>query len=419
MRWREFTRAGHWPTLACAFLYFDLSFMLWMLLGALGVFVAQEFGLSPSQKGLMVAAPVLSGAVLRLVMGAASDRWGGKRVGMAGMVLTALPLAWGGWAMNRFGDGLGVGVLLGVAGASFAVALPLASRWYPPRYQGLAMGIAGAGNSGTVLAALCAPRLAEHFGWRAVFQLALIPLLVVFGGFSLFARDSPRQVTGRIVHRQLLRERDLWRLNLFYMITFGGFVGLASFLPIFFCDQYGCSRTMAGTWAAACVFAGSLLRPLGGSLADRFGGVRILRVLFIVVVALATLLARLPVLPFAVTLLVLTMGSLGMGNGAVFQLVGQRFQREVGVATGIVGACGGLGGFLLPSSLGLLKEVGGSYGFGFAAFAMAASGAAVALALAQREWQRTWRPLRAEAAPGDVRAAHRWEAHPSAWRVAE
>jgi len=280
------------------------------------------------------------------------------------------------------------------------VALPLASRWYPPRYQGLAMGIAGAGNSGTVLAALFAPRLAEHIGWRGVFQVAIIPLLAVLCAFALFARDNPDRPSARPRYRELLRERDLWWLNLFYTITFGGFVGLASFLPIFFCDQYGCSRVMAGTWAAACVFAGSFLRPFGGSLADRFGGVRVLGVLYGIVVALVMLLTQLPALSLAVTLLIFTTGSLGMGNGAVFQLVGQRFHREVGLATGIVGACGGVGGFLLPSTLGILKDVGGSYGLGFAAYALAAAAAAIALAIAQREWRRTWAPVRAEAAAG-------------------
>jgi NNP family nitrate/nitrite transporter-like MFS transporter len=390
MQLREFARAGHWPTLVCAFLYFDLSFMLWMLLGALGVFIAQEFGLTPAEKGLLVALPILSGAALRLVLGAASDRWGARRVGIVGMLLTALPLAWGGFAMSSFADGLGVGALLGVAGASFAVALPLASRWYPPRYQGIAMGIAGAGNSGTVLAALFAPRLAEHFGWRGVFQLALIPLLIVLCGFALFARDNPEQPARATRYAQLLRERDLWWLNLFYTITFGGFVGLASFLPIFFSDQYGCSPVAAGTWAAACVFAGSFLRPFGGSLADRLGGVRVLGVLYVIVTALGALLAQLPAFPLAVATLVLMSGSLGMGNGAVFQLVGQRFHRDVGLATGVVGACGGVGGFLLPSTLGVLKQVAGSYGFGFAVFALAAAVAALALMLAQREWQRTW-----------------------------
>jgi NNP family nitrate/nitrite transporter-like MFS transporter len=222
----------------------------------------------------------------------------------------------------------------------------------------------------------------------------------VFCCFALFARDNPDRAGQRTGYRQLLRQRDLWRLNLFYTVTFGGFVGLASFLPIFFCDQYDCSRVAAGTWAAACVFAGSFLRPLGGSLADRFGGVRVLRVLYVVVIALVTALANLPAFPYALTLLVLTTGSLGMGNGAVFQLVGQRFHREVGVATGIVGACSGVGGFVLPSSLGLLKEVGGSYGLGFAAFAVAATGAVVALAIAQREWQQTWGGLQTEGAPG-------------------
>src|SRR5262245_43956061 len=117
MRMREFTRVGHWPTLLCAFLYFDLSFMVWMLLGALGVFIAREFGLSPAQKGFLVAVPVLSGAVLRVVMGFASDRWGAKRMAVTGLTLTTLPLLWGGWAMGSFASALGVGVLLGVAGA--------------------------------------------------------------------------------------------------------------------------------------------------------------------------------------------------------------------------------------------------------------------------------------------------------------
>jgi NNP family nitrate/nitrite transporter-like MFS transporter len=396
MRVREFMRVGHWPTLLCAFLYFDLSFMLWMLLGALGVFIAQEFGLTPAQKGLLVAVPVLAGALLRLAMGFASDRWGAKRVGVAGLVLTAAPLCWGGFAMHSFADGLGVGALLGVAGASFAVALPLASRWYPPQYQGFAMGIAGAGNSGTVLAALFAPRLAEVVGWRGVFQLALIPLVLVLGAFACWAKDSPRGAGAATRYPHVLRARDLWWLNLFYTITFGGFVGLASFLPIFFNDQYGCSRVASGTAAAACVFAGSFLRPLGGSLADRLGGVRVLGALYIVVAGLIASAAQLPDLPLALALLIAAAGCLGMGNGAVFQLVGQRFHREVGVATGVVGACGGVGGFLLPSTLGVLKQVTGSYAWGLALFAAAAAAAAIALTIAQREWQRTWRALRLE-----------------------
>ncbi len=388
MRVREFTRAGHWPTLVCAFLYFDISFMVWMRLGALGVFIAQEFGLTPAEKGLLVAVPVLGGTVLRIVMGVASDRWGAKRTGVAGMLLTAVPLLWGGFAMHSFAASFGVGVLLGIAGASFAVALPIASRWYPTEFQGLAMGIAGAGNSGTVLAALFAPRLAEIIGWRGVFRLALIPLCVVLLAFAIFARESPVR-PARPRYRAMLGERDLWWLNLFYCITFGGFVGLASFLPIFFFDQYGCSRVTAGTWAALCVAAGSFLRPVGGHLADRLGGASVLGVLYASVAMLATLLAQLPAQYLALLLLVLIMACLGMGNGAVFQLVGQRFGREVGVATGIIGAAGGFGGFVLPSLFGVLKQFAGSYGVGFALYAVITGSAALTLTLVRREWRQS------------------------------
>lgn len=391
MRVREFLQVGHWPTLLCAFFYFDLSFMVWMLLGALGVFVAQEFGLTPAEKGFLVAVPVLAGAILRVPMGMASDRWGAKRIGVVGMTLTIVPLLWASVAMKSFAEALAVGAMLGIAGASFAVALPLASRWYPPRHQGIAMGIAGAGNSGTVLAALFAPRLAELVGWRGVFGLALIPLLAVLVCFAGVARDNPAYLAKPPSYLELLRQRDVWWLNFFYTITFGGFVGLASFLPIFFFDQYGCDRVTAGTWTAACVFAGSAFRPLGGYLADRFGGVSILGVLYVVVLMLAALVARLPALPLVLALLILAMSSLGMGNGAVFQLVGQRFHNEVGIATGIVGASGGVGGFLLPSLLGVLKQITGSYGAGFTLFALAAAAAAVALIVAEREWQRTWK----------------------------
>lgn len=399
MRMRELARLGHWPTLLCAFLYFDLSFMLWMLLGALGVFVAQEFSLTPAEKGFLVAVPVLAGAALRVVMGAASDRWGAKRVGIVGMVVTAVPLLWGGFALSNFASGLIVGALLGVAGASFAVALPLASRWYPPEHQGLAMGVAGAGNSGTVLAALFAPRLAELIGWRGVFQAALIPLVAVLIGFAAFARDNPAHLPACPRYGAVLGEPDLWRLNFFYAVTFGGFVGLASFLPIFFFDQYGCSRVTAGTWAALCVAAGSFLRPVGGYLADRFGGTGVLRILYVMVALLVALIAQLPALGFALALLVVTMACLGMGNGAVFQLVGKRFRREVGVATGMIGAAGGVGGFLLPSALGVLKQASGSYGTGFAVYAAAVGLAAAVLIAIQREWQRSWANVRVQAVP--------------------
>jgi NNP family nitrate/nitrite transporter-like MFS transporter len=390
MNLRDFRRAGHTPTLLSAFLYFDISFMVWVLLGALANSIVPEFGLSDSQKGLMVAVPLLGGAVLRLALGVLTDRIGARRTGILGLSLTAIPLMLGWLWADSFSKVLLVGLLLGVAGASFAAALPLASRWYPPQYQGLAMGIAGAGNSGTALATFFGPRLAQVWGWHAVFGLALVPVLVTLAVFVILARDSPTQPAprGLSAYAEVLGARDTWWFCLLYAVTFGGFVGLASFLNIFFLSQYGLTRIQAGNCATLCVFAGSFLRPLGGYLSDRLGGIRILTLLYLGVGVLMLGLSALPPLAWGTLLMFAAMGLLGMGNGAVFQIVPQRFPREIGVVTGIVGAAGGIGGFFLPNLLGTLRQLTGSFSGGFLTFALVGCfGASAALTYASRSWQ--------------------------------
>ena len=389
MNLRDFRRAGHAPSLLAAFLYFDVSFMAWVLLGALGNSIADEFGLSAAQKGLMVAVPLLGGALLRPLMGLLTDYGGARRAGLIGLTLTIVPLLLGWLWADSFARMLVVGLMLGVAGASFAAALPLASRWYPPQYQGLALGIAGAGNSGTALATFFGPRLAELVGWHAVFGLALLPVVAVLGLFALLARDAPNRPApkGLASYAGVLGRRDAWWFCAFYAVTFGGFVGLASFLPIFFRDQYALGKVAAGNFATLCVVAGSFLRPLGGYLADRFGGVRVLVVLFLGLAVLMSGVAAMPPLVQGAGLLFLGMAALGLGNGAVFQLVPNRFPREIGVVTGLVGAVGGLGGFALPNVLGGLRQASGHFGGGFAAFALAALMAAVAMAAVGRAWQ--------------------------------
>jgi MFS transporter, NNP family, nitrate/nitrite transporter len=388
----SFLKVGHWPTLLSAFLYFDVSFMVWVLFGALANYVAADFGLTASQKGLMTAVPLLGGSLLRLLFGQLTDRIGAKKTGCIGLVATVIPLL-GGWL---WADSLPkvylVGLLLGVAGASFAAALPLASRWYPAKYQGLAMGIAGAGNSGTLFATLFAPRLAERFGWHAVFGLAIVPLLLVMLTFILFAKDAPQPEKRRKRSEffNVLKERDMALFSLFYAVTFGGFVGLASFLSVFLRDQYGVSKIQAGDLASLCVLAGSFLRPVGGWLADKVGGIRMLIALYGAVALLGSAAAMLPPLGMNVALLVTVMGCLGMGNGSVFQLVPHRFKDRMGVATGILGAAGGIGGFFLPTLLGGLKEATGSYGPGLLVFAGTALVALVTLHIAQRDWVQVW-----------------------------
>ncbi|WP_309092437.1 nitrate/nitrite transporter [Phenylobacterium sp.] len=391
---RSFLKSGHTPTLFSAFLYFDLSFMVWVLLGPLGVAIAKDFGLTPAQKGFMVAVPVLSGALLRLVAGVLVDHIGPKRTGLIGqlLVLAGLAAAWL-IGVNDYNQVLALGVLLGVAGASFAVALPLASRWYPPEHQGLALGIAGAGNSGTALAALFAPGLAQVFGWQNVVGLAALPLAAALVVYAMFAKDAPNRPPPKRLAEYLdvLKVRDAWWLMGLYSVTFGGFVGLSSSLTIYFNAEYGLPAVTAGFFTAACVFAGSFLRPVGGGLADRFGGVRTLSVVYVLAalgLALASFQQPSPWL--ALAFMIFSMSVLGMGNGAVFQLAPQRFGREIGVVTGLVGATGGIGGFYLASSLGWAKQVTGSYQPGLLAFAGLALLALVGLTGVKARWRRTW-----------------------------
>ncbi|XYU18793.1 nitrate/nitrite transporter [Bacillus pumilus] len=367
MKLSELKSSGHPKTLLSSFLYFDVSFMIWVLLGALGAFIAQDFALSTAEKGMIVAIPILSGSFFRIVLGLFTDRIGPKKTAVIGMLFTTIPLIWGFIAGTTLSELVLIGILLGVAGASFAVALPMASRWYPPHLQGVAMGIAGAGNSGTLISTLFGPRLAEIYGWHAVMGLALIPLSLVFLFFIFTAKDAPNQPTPKPLRSyfSVFQVKSTWFFCLLYAITFGGFVGLSSFLSIFFVDQYGISKIHAGDFVTLCVAAGSFFRPIGGLIADKIGGMKVLLGLFAVIGICLGGVSSLPALPLVITLLFTGMMCLGMGNGAVFQLVPQVFHKEIGIVTGIVGAAGGIGGFFLPNILGSLKEVTGSYMFGF------------------------------------------------------
>lgn len=389
-----FWQAGHRPTLFAAFLYFDLSFMVWVILGPLGVQIAHDLGLTAAQKGLMVATPVLSGALLRLVMGVMVDHLKPKLAGAIGQIVVIMALLSAWWlGVHTFQQVLVLGVFLGVAGAAFAVALPLASRWYPPEHQGTALGIAGAGNSGTVFAALFAPLLATYYGWQNVLGLAAIPLVVVFFVYLAVAKNSPNCPPAKSVtdYLRVMKDKDAWWFMFFYSVTFGGFVGLAASLTIYFNAQYGLSPVMAGYFTAACVFAGSMVRPLGGLLADRIGGIRTLSLMYLLAgISLVIVSLNLPQAWMSLLVFIAAMLSLGTGNGAVFQLVPQRFHKEIGVMTGLVGMAGGIGGFYLASSLGYAKQVTGSYQYGFLIFAGLTVLASLGLMSVKTRWRTTW-----------------------------
>lgn len=394
MQKTSFWKAGHTPTLLAAFFYFDLSFMVWVLLGPLAILIARDLGLSPAQKGLMVATPLLAGALLRIVMGVLVDHLKPKKAGLIGQLIVIAGLTWA-WLgnLNSYQNMLTLGVILGVAGAAFAVALPLASRWYPPEHQGTALGIAGAGNSGTAFAALFAPSLAIAYGWPNVFGLCLIPLGVALAVYLIFAKDAPTAPPAKAMaeYLHILKDKDAWWFMFFYSVTFGGFSGLASSLTIYFNSQYGLSPVTAGYFTAACVFAGSVVRPMGGRMADRIGGIKTLSIMYVLAAIFLSIASfGLSSAVGAVIVFTLAMLALGTGNGAVFQLVPQRFRKEIGVMTGLVGMAGGIGGFYLASSLGYSKQLTGSYQLGLSIFAGLAIIALLGLSMVKTRWRTTW-----------------------------
>jgi NNP family nitrate/nitrite transporter-like MFS transporter len=396
MKLSDLTKSGHWPTLLSAFIYFDFSFMVWTVLGPLAVQIGEGLRLTPEQKGLMVAVPILSGAILRILLGLLVDRIGAKFSGIFAqqVVIVGLAAAWL-FGLPSFAATLFMGVVLGFAGASFAVALPQAGRWYPPSMQGVVMGLAGAGNIGVVLDSLLAPRLAEAFGWKNVFGFAVIPAILVLICYILLSKEAPGEFKKRNLsdYWTLLKDPDAHWFCFYYTISFGGFVGLASSYVLYFKGEFGLSPVNAGDIAALCTFVGALLRPIGGATADHIGGIRSLYRFYLCAGLAIIAASAVHHLAISLALFIIASGSLGMANGAVFQLLPQRFRKEIGVMTGLVGAGGGIGGFYLASSLGFSKGLTGSYAPGFLIFAGLCFLAILGLGIVKSRWRTTWGTL--------------------------
>jgi NNP family nitrate/nitrite transporter-like MFS transporter len=404
--YKTFFRAGHWPTLAASFLYFDFCFAIWVLNGAMGPFISETFNLTAAQKGFMVSVPILAGALMRFPLGILAQYIGRKNAAMVEMGLIVCALVFGYTMVDTYDEVLAMGVLLGIAGASFGVALSLGSGWYPPKYKGLAMGIAGAGNSGTVLAVLFAPPLAMQYGWQTVYGLAactmLLPMLVMW-----FAAKEPPDIEHQSFreHISCLFEKDGWAFSLIYVITFGGFIGLASFLPTYFHDQFKVTKVEAGQLTMLATLMGSGVRVVGGYVSDRIGGINTLSGV-LVMVAITLVLCGMAGSSLVVTtlLFMLCFAALGAGNGALFQLVPLRWPLTTAVAGSMIGEVGALGGGFLPNAMGLSKQHAGTYLWGFVAFAVLALVMLLMLRVVQIRWTRTWAEKggRARSAPTTV-----------------
>ncbi|MBS1854346.1 MAG: MFS transporter [Acidobacteria bacterium] len=353
---------------------FALCFAIWGLISAFAPAFRAELHLTARSTGFLVAVPVLLGALARIPMGMLTDRYGARTVFTALIVFSAaaaaiVPLAAG------FNELVVFAFLLGMAGSSFAIGVGYVSRWFPPERQGTALGIYGIGNIGQSAAVFLGPVIAAMIGRPAVYfgiaGLSLVWALV----FVLLARDAPRTRPpaglGPMIH-VLTTERLSWALSAFYFLTFGGFVAFSIYLPSLLKDQFRLAAADAGLRTAGFVVLATLMRPVGGILADRIGGARVLSGVFLGIIPFAMLLAWLSMVPFTVGALGCA-ALLGLGNGAVFKLVPQFFPGNTATVTGLVGAMGGLGGFFPPLLLGTFRDATGSVAPGF--FLLAATSA--------------------------------------------
>lgn len=345
---------------------FALCFAVFGSVSAMMPVLKKQFHLAPVQVSIAMAIPVLLGSLGRIPLGMLTDRFGGRKVFTATMLFSVIAALLMGLVGN-YHQLLVFGFFTGLALASFSVGVAFVSGWYPPERQGVALGVYGAGNVGQSLAAFGAPVLFAYTGFRNTFWAFAVLLALWAVVFILFAKDAPRTAAPKTLGQMMrpLGDRMSWVLSFFYFLTFGGFVAMSIYLPMFLTEMFKLTPQDAGMRTAGFVLLATGMRPVGGWLSDKVGGLTILLWIFPFVTAMAILLTVPGMVPF-------TMGALGMaaaiglGNGAVFKLVPQYFPQSVGAVTGLVGAMGGLGGFFPPLVLGVIRQETGSFVWGFA-----------------------------------------------------
>lgn len=349
-----------------------ISFMVWACLSPVANQIASDFGLSASQKSLMIATPVLLGSVMRIPMGILSDRIGGKKVYIGTMLFIIIPLIFVP-QVSSFPLLILLALFLGMAGTTFAIAISYVSAWFPPEKQGLILGIAGMGNIGNALAGLIIPQINKSWGFDWVYYSLIIALLVIIILFSLFAKEMPISAEKKTLGEQLsvVKDKNTWFLSLFYFLTFGAFVALSNYLPAFMSDQFLMNPVNAGLVSAAFAAVATLMRPIGGVVADKASPTKILTGLFFLVIVFALVMALLlQNFIIFISCIFLTALAIGIGNGVVFKMVPMVSKGNTGAVTGFVGAAGGLGGFFPPLLLGAIKDATGSFSLGFVLLAL-------------------------------------------------
>lgn len=364
---------------------FTICFAVWTIFSIIGISIKQKLGLNETEFGLLVGLPILSGSLIRLVLGAWTDQYGGRRVNTIVMLAAAVSTYFLTWA-HTYPQFLVAAFFVGIAGGSFAVGVAYVSRFYPAGKQGTALGIFGAGNVGSAVTKLLAPFVMVAFGWEMVAQVWAAVLAVMAVIFWVFSEEDPvmraRRARGekpKSVWLEFapLKNIQVWRFSLYYFFVFGAFVALALWLPQYLINVYGVNLKAAGMIAAMFSIPASIFRAYGGHLADRYGARRVMYWSLLVGVACTFILSYPPtdyvvrtvtgsvgfhlemgLVPFTVTVFVLGF-FMALGKAAVFRHIPVYYPDNVGVVGGLVGMIGGLGGFVLPITFGALNDLTG------------------------------------------------------------
>lgn len=360
-------------------LAFSACFAIWVIFSILGIPIKELLNLTETQFGLLIAMPILSGSILRLPVGILTDRYGGRNVFMVVLLATIMPLYFIGSA-TEYWQFLVLGLCIGVAGSSFAVGVTYTAKWFPPANRGFAMGIFGAGNAGAALTNLIAPTLVVMWGWQTVPKVYAIAMTVVAITFWMFTYDDPkhRSASGVKLKQQaaLLKNPKIWKYCQYYSLVFGGFVGLSLWITKYYVDEYDLDLATAALLASIFVLPSGLVRALGGWLSDRYGAYVVTwGVLWVSWIALFMLAYPQTVMTIKVlsgedwnfglglntwvfTALLFVVGvAWGLGKASVFKGLADEFPENLGLASGIVGLAGGMGGFLLPIMFGALIDL--------------------------------------------------------------
>lgn len=344
---------------------FAFCFAVFGSVSAMMPIMRKHLGLTPVQVSVALAVPILLGSIGRIPLGILTDRFGGRIVFSLVMAFATVPAFFMGDATS-FQQVVILGFLIGISLASFSVGVGFVSGWYPAERQGLALGVYGVGNVGQSLAAYGSPVLAGTLGYISGYRTFSVLVFAWLLVFAMFARNAPRKGPAK-TFRELVRplhDVHSWKLSAYYFLTFGGFVAMAVYLPIFLTEIFGLTARDAGARTAGFVLLATAMRPVGGWLADRLSGHAILTLVFPFVAVMATLMTRPFMVPFTIGALGMA-AAIGLGNGAVFKLVPAYFPQSVGAVTGLVGAAGGLGGFFPPLVLGAIRQATGAFTWGF------------------------------------------------------